>query len=66
MGIKIKIPFLKRNGLSEKCWRCRGKKRIWKTGTEYVCPVCDGTGKVDWISNVIREDKKPIFPTIYI
>jgi len=40
------------------CWKCKGNRLVARPdGSEShvisLCPICNGTGKLDWVENVV-------------
>lgn len=41
------------------CYNCNGSKVDSDTLGHYFCKVCHGTGKLDWIENIVGKEPKP-------
>lgn len=42
IGIIITLVFM----FTKICPHCKGSRRIWKNGVDYICPTCKGTGTI--------------------
>lgn len=42
IGLIITLAFM----FTKNCPKCKGDRRIWKNGVDYICPTCKGTGTI--------------------
>jgi len=54
----------------ENCWKCGGSGTIEESTPDlkkkyYTCIACFGSGKLDWVSNILRKESKIVFSSGY-